>query len=420
MFKKLLNNQRVNLLSMVATQGSSALLPLIIFPYLLSVIGVDAFSKLVISETLSFICLAVVLYGFDIVSIKQLTKLKSTAEVSEIFSNVLYSRVVLFGFILPLIGIIYIFYGSDISEMYIYWLFIPLGHIFQCAYFYIYKQSNFILAMATVTNRIVALIAIFMFVNEPEDVALVPLIIGVSYFLGGLFAFMFIIFYWKISLKVFSFSAVWFGLKDGLSYFISNSSVLLYRDLNILILSVVFKDPEAISIYALAEKIVKSTQAIFRPLSQFYLPKALLALVEYSKPNKHTAKVLWAFTINQLILFSFLYVSLISVVFIFKLPLINIVGSDVYDALVFSLPMMSMIYFGISNYMFGMVGLNALGEDRTLAVYILLTGLCNLCLCSFLGWLFGATGAAFCFVISEIVIFIFIARKYVMRAVYNG
>jgi len=420
MFKKLLINQKVNLLSLIATQGSSALLPLIIFPYLLSIIKTDAFSQLVIAETLSFICLAVVLFGFDIISIKNLTKSKDKTQESEIFSNVLYSRLLLFILVLPLIGIIHAFYGADISKMYLFWLLIPLGHIFQCAYFFIYKQSNFILAVTTVINRVFALIAIFVFINKPEDVVLVPLIIGGSYLIGALFAFTFILLYWKISLKVLSFRAIVTNLKDGFSYFVSNSSVLLYRDLNVLILSVVFKDPVAISIYALAEKIVKSTQAIFRPLSQFYFPKALLALVSYSSPNKKTAKILWAFTFKQLSLFSLLFVLLISTVFAFKAQLISFIGGSVYDALVFSLPMMAMIYFGISNYMFGMVGLNALGEEKKLAVYILFTGVFNLLLCGVLGWFFGAKGAAFCFVISEIILCTFIAKKYVKGEVYSG
>jgi PST family polysaccharide transporter len=420
MFKALLTNQKVNLLSLITTQGSSALLPLIIFPYLLTIIGVDAFSKLVISETLSFICLAVVLFGFDIISIKQLTKSKNIIEESLLFSNVFYSRLLLFILVLPLVWIVYIFYGDYISKMYLLWLLIPLGHIFQCAYFFIYKQSNFILAVTTVINRVVALISIFLFINKPEDVVLVPLIIGGSYFVGALFAFTFIIIYWDISLKRVSFRAIITNLKDGFSYFVSNSSVLLYRDLNVLILSIVFKDPIAISIYALAEKTVKSTQAIFRPLSQFYFPKAMLSLVNYSRPCKESAKILWSFTFKQLSLFSLLFIVVISIVLLFKVKLISFFGNSVYDALVFSLPMMSMIYFGISNYMFGMVGLNVLGEEKTLAVYILITGVFNLFLCGVLGLFFGAEGAAFCFVISEIILFTFITKKYLKGEVYYG
>lgn len=410
--EKIQSDQRVNFLSLVAMQGANALVPLFVFPYLLATLGAESFAELVIAETLSIIVLAFVLFGFDIVSLNKLSRSENATEESSIFSSVLYTRLCIFFFLIPFSALVYFFYGLSTFELYLLWLLIPLGHILQSSYFFLYKQKNFILAMATLTARVVALCCVFFAVKEPIDVAKVPLILGGTYVIGALAALCFVVFYWNVKLSLPRYNAIYANLKEGFSCFVSNSSVLLYRDLNVVIMSIVFKDPNAISIYALAEKMVKSLQAVFRPISQFYLPKTVAALTIMREPTIDAMRVIWTFTYKQLLLFTMSFLALVSLVYFFEKPIISVISEPVYSALVFSIPMMLVIYFAIPNYMFGMVGLNTLGDDKYLAISMMLVGSCNVLLCLLLSKYIGHYGTAICFVLAEFILFLSILYKY--------
>jgi len=406
------SNQRINFLSLVTMQGANALIPLFVFPYLLTTLGAESFSQLVISETLSIIILAFVLFGFDIISVKKLTNATSVSEESDIFFSVLYSRLAIFLLLLPVSVPVLIIFDWKVLQLYLLWILVPLGHILQSAYFYLYKQSNFILAITTLCSRIAGLILVLYLIKGPGDVFNVPLILGGTYIVGSLLSFIFAISYWQLEIKLPVFKKIWSDFYEGTSYFISNVSVLLYRDLNVLILSLVFKDPNAISIYALAEKIVKSAQAVFRPISQFYFPKTVVALRGYTLPSPGSLKVVWMFTYKQLVLFSLFFIVGMFAIFSFEKEIISLVSLPVFEALVFSMPMMLVIYIAIPNYMLGMVGLNNLGCERYLAKVILMTGAFNIFSCFLLAKMIGALGAAICFVISEFLLLVLILKKY--------
>lgn len=413
--KKILFHPKSNFLSLVVMQGSNALIPLIVFPYLLSILGPDSFSQLVISETLSIVILAFVLFGFDIVSVKKLARTEDVLAQSKVFFSVFYSRLFIFLLFLPLSIVVYLLFDFEVLTLFFCWILVPLGHIFQSSYFYLYKQSNFVLALTTLASRILGISLIIIYVDGPSDVLLVPLILGSTYVAGALASFIFVINYWSLKIQLPDSQRINEDFREGYSYFISNVSVLLYRDLNVVIMSVVIRDTNAISIYALAEKIVKSVQAIFRPISQFYFTKTVLALKGYNSPSSDALRVVWKYTYKQLALFTCLFILGITVVYFFESVTVSVISQPAFDALIFSLPIMLVIYFAIPNYMAGMIGLNVLGAEKYLAKSILIVGFLNVFICLAASYIMGATGAAACFVFSEMVLFVLIMKSYIVN-----
>ncbi|HNM64553.1 MAG TPA: hypothetical protein PKM04_07710, partial [Accumulibacter sp.] len=71
-------------------------------------------------------------------------------------------------------------------------------------------------------------------------------------------------------------------------------------------------------------------------------------------------------------------------------------------------------FFGISNFMFGVAGLNAMQQRSYLFRAILATAACSLAACFTLGWLHGELGAAVSFVLAELCLFALIVRKYIL------
>lgn len=418
MISGILHNQKINFFSLIAIQGANAILPLLVFPILLVKIGADEFSVLVIAEALSVILLAVVLYGFDISGINKLSKCNSEAEEQNVFLKILYSRIILFSASLPICLVAYLLYGASVACSFIFWMFVPLSHVFQSAYFFIYKQANLPSAIFITLSRLAVLMAVILMPAYNLNSTSAAFIIGFGYFLGSISSFIFIINFWKIEIRHIPLSQVYTELRETFSVFTSNVSVLLYRDLNVIILSMVFKNSDAISAYAMAEKIVKSIQALFRPISQFFTPKVMLSLKGNTKPNFNLFFVIWKYTKTQVILaFAACLVAALS----FSVYLWSDfhANSVVVLALPLGIIMLLSIVVGILNYMFGMIGLNCLNSSSYLAACTLSTGLINIILCYYLSKSMGSQGAAISFVLAELVLFIMIFSKYKKLKVFR-
>ena len=70
------------------------------------------------------------------------------------------------------------------------------------------------------------------------------------------------------------------------------------------------------------------------------------------------------------------------------------------------------VLFGISNYMFGTVGLSIIGEHRYYAKSIFRVGIVTLILSIIMSYMFQEFGAAFSFVVGELLLLVFFYSKY--------
>uniref|UniRef100_UPI004048158A oligosaccharide flippase family protein n=1 Tax=Rheinheimera sp. TaxID=1869214 RepID=UPI004048158A len=411
MFKTFIHNQKVNFASLIVMQGANAILPLLVFPILFVKMGAEQFSQLVVSEALSIIVLAFVLYGFDIAGVNKLTKVDTKDDEELIFFTILYSRITLFLISIPLGCIVYLIYGRGVAIVFACWLFIPLSHIFQSAYFCLYKQVNFPAAFFNVISRLLSLLIIMLSPDELLTPSISALIIGGLYLLGSLSCFTFIVIFWGLKYKPYSLSSVCSYLRESFSIFSSNLSVLLYRDFNVIMLSIVFRDASAISVYALAEKCVKSIQAVFRPISQFFTPKVIKALKPFLNPNFTSFILIWKYTKWQVYLaLAVCFTSLLTYIVFLEDEIVF--TEDFTLAFPLVVVMLFSICFGIVNYMFGMIGLNCLSKSRYLAMATLITATISVLLCMALSNMFGAIGAAATFIIAEAILLLLIFYKY--------
>ena len=83
--------------SLYGIQLLNGIFPLVVFPYILSAIGTELYSKFVLAEIISIFALIFVIWGFEITSVKKLNTYNKTdiKKKSIIFFNTLYSRLIL-------------------------------------------------------------------------------------------------------------------------------------------------------------------------------------------------------------------------------------------------------------------------------------------------------------------------------------
>lgn len=408
------NRSRINFLSLAVVQGSNAIFPVILFPYLLMVVGADEFSKIVTSEAVALIVLAISLYGFDVAGIKKLCEIGSLdkSQVKNVFFGILYSRLSIFLACSLFVFLFYLIFSPGNLVHISIWLMLPLGLIIQSSYFYQALEINFVLAWRVVLYRIAACALCILFVKSESDALIGLWIMAGSYFASGVSSLRYFI-------KVNGWLSVGAGskyvesyLKECWYFFISSSSVVMYRGCNVIILSVVSGNPAAVSIYAVAEKYVKLVQAVVSPLGQFFFSRVVR---ELSVAQENNFFIIWRrckpliYISSGLMLF-FVFFALFEIFFwgsffsVEMVVLLSIMG--------FAVPL------GVANFFFGTIGMNMLGLDKAFARVALVVGSISMLSAAIAAFYFEDKGVAVVYMLSEALILvsvIFFIRRGAIR-----
>ncbi|MEX5340048.1 oligosaccharide flippase family protein [Pseudomonas sp. I2] len=406
----------VNALSLVAIQGANALFPLFVFPYLLVVLGKDAFASLVVAEAVAFYVLTICLYSFDTSGVQAIIESRKHGRPENeaaCFFNMLGARLVLF-----FVSAIMLISGSALvpgakTELLAIWLIFVLGMILQSNFYFQAIERNFALAVSITTSRFAAVGAIYLLVHDAADLVVACVILAGSFLASGVVAIIIVMRHFGISsLRFISRREIALNLVEGRHLFFGNLSVTLFRGANVLILSAL-SDAAAVAAYALSEKIIKSIQALARPLNQVFAPKAVKAwslLDEKEKRPEMARSLIWRSTRLQLLMMLVLLPLTVGAIWAGHefgfLP-----GFEGETVLLIAL-MAPAVMFGVANAMFGAVGLNLLNAQAYFASAVFLVGACIFVLSLVLSHVFNAFGAASAFVLAELFLLIAFLRKY--------
>jgi O-antigen/teichoic acid export membrane protein len=404
-----------NLASLACIQISNALLPIIAFPIILNVVGTDLFSKIAISEAIALIAVAFVLYSFEVDGVSKIAALNLKSDIfkiSHIFSGVLYVRLLIWTICVFLLLLSYPFLDKDIFILLIGWMLFPLSYIFQSYWVYQGLEKNLFPAILTLVTRLLCLISLIKIVIAPMDYYYVPIIIGISYGTGGGISLLYLLRKFKIKLVKVSLSEIYQLFLEGKEIFFGNISVTLFRDSNVIILGI-FSNSTAVSIYSIAEKSIKIFQAGARPLNQLFFPKVIRSLLEIKKPDLSAFKIIAKYTWPQIAALFLAAILIILFYVFFRDVLPNKYDLTHEKEIVYLITVMAVaVFFGVSNFMFGIAGLNYLNKRWHLARAIFITGVCSILCCIPLVLLFAQLGAALSFVLSEVLLFCLISKAY--------
>jgi len=390
-------------------QGSNALLPLVLFPYLFIIFDKEVFSQLVIIESIVLYVVAFSLYSFDVTGVKYVGQNdKDLLEKCNIFYDILLIR--LFIFIALCFGctIIVLFFYQEFLVSTLLWMLFPLGMILQSNYYHQAIEKNLILAIIVFFCRTSAIVFALIFCKDNNDFNLVVLILGGNYLLSGLLSFSFLAKNFQISRYQFSLQRLFVKLKDGFGIYLGNLSVALFRGSNVLLLSLV-SAPAAIAIYALAEKFIKTTQALVRPLNQFAYPKVVKD-VKDSKDLNEVFRIILMRTTPQLLILIGGMVLVLSVGII--LQIYELLPHDLDQAFLVFFVMSFATVFGVCNYMFGTIGMSLMNFGSYYAKAIFLVGVVSVFVTLILGYQFNEFGAAIAYTLSEVLLLVFFLIKF--------
>ena len=230
-----------NIFSLSILQGANYILPLIAFPYLVRVLGVDNFGLVAFAQAIIMYFNIIVDYGFNLSATREISLNKNNLQkVSNIFNSVMAIKLimVLFSFLLFYIIIINIPKTSQYLDLYLMGFTMVLGQALFPVWFFQGMEKMKYITYINVLTKILFLLALFIFVTSESDYIYVLLINGTGLIISGLISLYIIHKDFQLKIELPSSNDLLYQLKQGWHLFIATAFGAMYRNANILILGI--------------------------------------------------------------------------------------------------------------------------------------------------------------------------------------
>ena len=395
-----------NFISLSVVQGLSIFFPLIIFPYLLQILGVEGFGVFTLIQTVIMYADLLVSFGFGLTATKHIAKNVSDKEkTNNIITSVYFIKIILFliPLILFLIAALFIPYLRNhfvlilISCMYV------LGNLlFPDWYFQgIQKMRN--ITIVAFVSKCISLLLIILFVKHRTDVGYAIMAISVGNFIAGLVGFFILIKSISIKIKLAPRRYILSFFKESGYVFSSIILVPLYSSVNIFILRA-FTNPLMVGYYAIAEKIFSAVSMLTSIANRTFYPH-LSQL--YSKSVEAYKKNVQKISFLFLMSFAFLgLMQFISADFIVRF----ISGKQNVQDVGYAIEVLKIMSIGVLFSPFGSFFFQLLiiqGQKKSAVKNIFSVVVINVFTASTLAYLYGGIGMAInlCLIVTFIAVF---------------
>ena len=255
-------------------QVAGYVFPLITIPYLARVIGAEGFGKIAFAAAIMVWFQTIADWGFCYTATRDVAKNRDNKEkVSEIFSNVFWSRILLMLLSLCVL-LICVFTIPKLKEnadvIIISFLLIP-GHIMFPDWFFQAMERMKYITTLNLLSKTLFTIAVFLFIKEKQDYLLQPLFTSLGFVVSGLIAMYYILVKWKVRLQFTSLKTVIKTIKSSTDVFINNIVPNFYNAFSSIILGFVGGDV-ANGIFDAGRKFVNIAEQLLSIISRVFFP----------------------------------------------------------------------------------------------------------------------------------------------------
>lgn len=248
--------------------------PLITLPYLSRVIGVDGFGEIAFALSIIIFVETFVDFGFNYTATRDIARCKEDIyEVSKIFSNVLWSKLLLmvvgFGILLLLICTIPIFRSKQLLLL-LTFLYIP-GHILFPDWFFQAMEKMKYITILNVLSKTIFTVLIFVVIKSKEDYIWQPLLTAIGYFVCGIIAMYYILVQFNVKILKPNIGSIWDSIKGSANMFISLILPNLYTNFSIILLRTTCGEI-ATGLYDAGYKFISIFDQLIQVLSRTFYP----------------------------------------------------------------------------------------------------------------------------------------------------
>ena len=247
----------INFISLSLIQGTNYILPLLIFPYLVKVLGVENFGIMAFAQTIALYLMVITDYGFNLSATKDIAIIRDTdaPAITRIYNEVMTTKLVLlvltFSFLAGLIFFIPFFRKEYF--LYLCSFTIVIGQMLNPTWFFQGMEQMKYATILNVVSKGIFTILVFVFIKSPTDYWLANLLQGGGSMVAGILSQQFVIKNFNIKISIAGFEKVLSQLNKSWPVFISNFAIMACFSNNIFILGL-FANKLTIGYYSIAEK----------------------------------------------------------------------------------------------------------------------------------------------------------------------
>lgn len=264
----------VNFISLVLLQGVNYLLPLLSFPFLFRVLGVERWGLVTFGYALMQYFVMFTDFGFNLSATKYISEHRSDPQkINAYLNSAMIGRFILCGISLVILLILISCFDKFHAESSFYLLYfgIILGNVMFPMWFFQGIENMKYITVFNIVAKSLSFIPFFIFIREPEDYIYVPVCYSVGFVLAGIVS-LFIV-YFKMGMRWFlpPFRLVCDSLKDSSAYFLARASTSLFTTSNSFLLGLVCGNT-AVGYYSAAEKLYQAYNQLLSPFTGVLFP----------------------------------------------------------------------------------------------------------------------------------------------------
>ncbi len=258
-----------NFISLTTLQGISYILPLVVLPYLIRVIGMEKFGLIAFAQSLVQYFLIFTDYGFSLSATKTIALIGEHKEkTSKVFSSVMTVKLIFAALSLIILCAILYFVPRFRNDWLVYILSFGavVGSTLFPVWFFQGKEKMSYIAGVNVISGLVYAICIFIFIKGPEDFLLVPLLNSVLSIISGILGLYIAFRKFRLEFILQKYTDIKQELKTGWDIFISILAVNAYTTTRVFAVGLLTNNVIT-GYYSLAERIANIIQTF--PMDSF-------------------------------------------------------------------------------------------------------------------------------------------------------
>lgn len=386
-----------NIVSLMTLQGANYLLPLIVVPYLVRVLGPANFGRMAFAQAFVQYFIVLTDYGFNLTATRAVVKVRDDpVALGRLTSAVMTVKVLIMvaGFFAMNLAIgVMPDAHQDYGLFAVAYLAVLGSVIFPVWLFQGIEQMRHI-TILTIASRLIVTVAIFLLVRGADDLRTAAALQAMGLVIAGVLSLFVVPNVVALKLQRPSWGDMRIVLKDGWHVFVATIGGSLYSSSNVFILGLL-ASPLVVGYYAAAERLIRAIQSAISPISQAVYPHVAALLGE----SRERALAF----LRKLLRLQGLATFLISVaLFALAHPIAQVMFGHRYEQSGDLIRLMSLIPFvvGINNVLGAQI-LVQFSLGRLLSVSILIPALIHISVLVLVVKFFGAYGVAVMAVLTE-------------------
>ncbi len=264
-----------NFISLILLQGTNFLLPLVVAPYLLRVVGVEKFGAINYAQAVMNYFIVITDYGFGLSATREIAIHRDDpARTARTFRGVMTAKAILCGLCLLVLGALVLMVPGLRREWLLYTFSAGtiLGQAFGMNWLFQGMEQMRYMAILNFISKMLFLALTFTLVRRPDDYIYVNAFMGVGSLVGTLVSLCLAYNAFGLSVRLSSGAEVLAQLREGWHVFVSNFTTALSLSSNLIILGF-FANSREVGYYSIAEKAFLAMRTVAIVLYTAIYPK---------------------------------------------------------------------------------------------------------------------------------------------------